>query len=221
MKSIGNRGKVALTAALILAVVVVLAGTVLPLDNPVKRFFKQQEALSTAKMHMSQVKSGKVYTGALRFADDIDFDNLALSQAIPTYSVRQDGEVVRGGTDVYAVYSDGEVVALFGIHETEVPGTVTGGTTMSNIGLEVVQDMLNNPGTCACVSSYGYSGELYVAPNSKEAVVVFGPGLSFPDEPPAPLPAPEVVPLESVGITSTMISQIDFPEHRDPIPFSV
>ena len=65
------------------------------------------------------------------------------------------------------------------------------------------------------------SGALYVTPHSSEAVEVFDPGPSFPGEPPEPPPAPETVTLESVGITSEMISQIDFPEHQDPVPFSV
>lgn len=219
MKSVSNSAKAVFAVAFAFVLVVVLAGIVLP-DNLVARHFKQQEVLDVAKMHMSQVKSGGVYTGTLRFAEDIDFDNLALSQAIPTYSVRQDGEVVRGGTDVYAVYSDGEVVALFGMHKYD-PGAVTGGTSMSNVGLEVVQDMLSDPGTCALLQPRDSSGELYVTPDSMEAVVVFDPGPSFPDESPEPLPAPETVTLESVGITSAMISQIDFPEHQDPVSFSV
>lgn len=219
MKPVSNSTKAVFAVALALVLAVVLAGIALS-NNLVKKSFKQQEVLNIAKMHMSQVKSGKVYTGALRFAEDIDFDDLALSQAIPTYGVQQNGEVARGETDVYAVYSNGKVVALFGIYKCD-PGAVTGGTTMSNVGLEVVQNMLSDPGTCALLQPCDSSGALYVTPHSSEAVEVFDPGPSFPGEPPEPPPAPETVTLESVGITSEMISQIDFPEHQDPVPFSV
>lgn len=219
MKPVSNSTKAVFAVALALVLAVVLAGIALS-NNLVKKSFKQQEVLNIAKMHMSQVKSGKVYTGALRFAEDIDFDDLALSQAIPTYGVQQNGEVARGETDVYAVYSNGKVVALFGIYKYD-PGAVTGGTTMSNVGLEVVQNMLSDPGTCALLQPCDSSGALYVTPHSSEAVEVFGPGPSFPDEPPEPPPASETVTLESVGIASEMISQIDFPEHQDPVPFSV
>ena len=219
MKPVSNGAKAVFAVAFALFLAVVLVGIALS-DNPVKKFFKQQEVLDIAKMHMSQVKSGEVYTGALQFADDIDFDNLALSQVIPIYSARQNGDVVRDENEGYAVYSNGKVVALFGICKCD-PGAVTGGTTMSNVGLEVVQNMLSDPGTCALLQPCDSSGALYVTPHSSEAVEVFDPGPSFPGEPPEPPPASETVTLESVGITSGMISQIDFPEHQDPVPFSV
>ena len=185
MKPVSNGAKAVFAVAFALFLAVVLVGIALS-DNPVKKFFKQQEVLDIAKMHMSQVKSGEVYTGALQ----------------------------------YAVYSNGKVVALFGIYKYD-PGAVTGGTTMSNVGLEVVQNMLSDPGTCALLQPCDSSGALYVTPHSSEAVEVFDPGPSFPGEPPEPPPASETVTLESVGITSGMISQIDFPEHQDPVPFSV
>ena len=94
MKPVSNGAKAVFAVAFALFLAVVLVGIALS-DNPVKKFFKQQEVLDIAKMHMSQVKSGEVYTGALQFADDIDFDNLALSQVIPMYSARQNGYVVR------------------------------------------------------------------------------------------------------------------------------
>ena len=219
MKPVSNGAKAVFAVAFALFLAVVLVGIALS-DNPVKKFFKQQEVLDIAKMHMSQVKSGEVYTGALQFADDIDFDNLALSQVIPIYSARQNGDVVRDENEGYAVYSNGKVVALFGIYKYD-PGAVTGGTTMSNVGLEVVQNMLSDPGTCALLQPCDSSGALYATPHSSEAVEVFDPGPSFPGEPPEPPPASETVTLESVGITSGMISQIDFPEHQDPVPFSV
>ena len=84
MKPVSNGAKAVFAVAFALFLAVVLVGIALS-DNPVKKFFKQQEVLDIAKMHMSQVKSGEVYTGALQFADDIDFDNLALSQVIPIY----------------------------------------------------------------------------------------------------------------------------------------
>ena len=138
MKPVSNGAKAVFAVAFALFLVVVLVGIALS-DNPVKKFFKQQEVLDIAKMHMSQVKSGEVYTGALQFADDIDFDNLALSQVIPIYSARQNGDVVRDENEGYAVYSNGKVVALFGIYKYD-PGAVTGGTTMSNVGLEVASE---------------------------------------------------------------------------------
>lgn len=216
MKSVSNNAKAVFAVALALVLAVVLGGIALS-DNPVKGFFKQQEALHTAKMHMSQVKSGKVYTGALRFADDIDFEHLALSQVIPTYGIRQNGEVFRYENDAYAIYSNDKVVALFGIYKD----AIYSGTSMSNIGLEVVQGMLEDPGTCVRILSYGYSGEIYATPNSEEVVRLLDPGPSFLDGSPPPLPTPEVMPMESVGITPEMISQIDFPEHQNPVPLSV
>ena len=129
MKPVSNGAKAVFAVAFALFLAVVLVGIALS-DNPVKKFFKQQEVLDIAKMHMSQVKSGEVYTGALQFADDIDFDNLALSQVIPMYSARQNGDVVRDESEGYAVYSNGKVVALFGIYKCD-PGAVTGGTTVS------------------------------------------------------------------------------------------
>ena len=116
MKPVSNGAKAVFAVAFALFLAVVLVGIALS-DNPVKKFFKQQEVLDIAKMHMSQVKSGEVYTGALQFADDIDFDNLALSQVIPMYSARQNGDVVRDESEGYAVYSNGKVVALFGIYK--------------------------------------------------------------------------------------------------------
>ena len=104
MKPVSNGAKAVFAVAFALFLAVVLVGIALS-DNPVKKFFKQQEVLDIAKMHMSQVKSGEVYTGALQFADDIDFDNLALSQVIPMYSARQNGDVVRDENEGYAVYS--------------------------------------------------------------------------------------------------------------------
>ena len=46
---------------------------------------------------------------------------------------------MRDESEGYAVYSNGKVVALFGIYKCD-PGAVTGGTTMSNVGLEVVSE---------------------------------------------------------------------------------
>ena len=80
MKPVSNGAKAVFAVAFALFLAVVLVGIALS-DNPVKKFFKQQEVLDIAKMHMSQVKSGEVYTGALQFADDIDFDNLALIES--------------------------------------------------------------------------------------------------------------------------------------------
>ena len=98
MKPVSNGAKAVFAVAFALFLAVVLVGIALS-DNPVKKFFKQQEVLDIAKMHMSQVKSGEVYTGALQFADDIDFDNLALSQVIPMYSARRRNSRLHHGRD--------------------------------------------------------------------------------------------------------------------------
>ncbi len=206
---------VAVAAVAACVAVVVLAGMVF--DNPVKSFFKQQQVMHSAKMHMSQVKNG-VYGGSLRFSDDIDFNNLALSQMIPVYGIRQNGEFFRYEHAMYAVYSNGSVVALFGVYEDEVYG----GTSMSNAGLDTVQDMLADSGTCACVRSYDLDADVFVRLGSEEAVVVYGPdGPTDPGAEPRALPTPETVSAKDIGLTTDMIAQIDFPRHQDPVPFSV
>ena len=55
MKPVSNGAKAVFAVAFALFLAVVLVGIALS-DNPVKKFFKQQEVLDIAKMHMSQVK---------------------------------------------------------------------------------------------------------------------------------------------------------------------
>ena len=53
MKPVSNGAKAVFAVAFALFLAVVLVGIALS-DNPVKKFFKQQEVLDIAKMHMSQ-----------------------------------------------------------------------------------------------------------------------------------------------------------------------
>ena len=55
MKPVSNGAKAVFAVAFALFLAVVLVGIALS-DHPVKKFFKQQEVLDIAKMHMSQVR---------------------------------------------------------------------------------------------------------------------------------------------------------------------
>ena len=101
------------------------------------------------------------------------------------YSARQNGDVVRDESEGYAVYSNGKVVALFGIYKVTDPGgAVTGGTTMSNVGLRGCSEHAERSWHLCASSSCDSSGALYVTPHSEEAVEVFDLALPLSGEPP-------------------------------------